>query len=206
MLLKTWKEDSQKFPQCNLNPGQAAYNINYYGNFANNIFEPMRLYILSLVTSFFSLSTATAQEKWNLKTIVEYAMANNIGVKQSELQGEFAALTYHQSKLSRYPSAIFSGNSSVNAGSNQDPITYNRTLSTYLSTGVQLQSSADIFNFYSKKNQILANEWEVKAAMANVGKIKNDIALSAANAYLQILLSIEQEKITSVQLEQTKAS
>ena len=165
----------------------------------------MRLYLLSAVAAFFYLNTASAQEKWNLKTIVEYAMANNIGVKQSELQGKFAALTYNQSKLSQYPSAIFNGNSSVNAGSNQDPITFNRTLQTYLATGVQLQSSADIFNFYSKRNGILANEWELKAAMVNVGKIKNDIALSAANAYLQILLSIEQEKITLVQLEQTRA-
>ena len=165
----------------------------------------MRLYFLIAVAAFFSLNTASAQQKWNLKTIVEYAMANNIGVRQSELQGKFAALTYHQSKLSQYPSANFNGNTGINAGSNQDPITFNRTLLTYLSAGLQLQSSADIFNFYSKKNLILANEWELKAAMVNVGKIKNDIALSAANAYLQILLSIEQEKITLIQLEQTKA-
>ena len=68
---------------------------------------------------------------------------------------------------------------------------------------MQLQTSADIFNFYSKRNLIAANEWELKAAIASVGKIKNDIALSAANAYLQILLTKEQEKITLIQLAQT---
>jgi outer membrane protein len=165
----------------------------------------MRLYILLAVVAFLSFNTASAQQKWNLKTIVEYAMTNNLGVKQGELQAKFAALTHHQSKLSQYPSANFNANTSLNSGSNQDPTTFSRITQTYLSAGLQLQTSAEIFNFYSKKNLILANEWEFKAAVVNVGKIKNDIALSAANAYLQILLSIEQEKVTLVQLEQTKA-
>ncbi len=164
----------------------------------------MRLLILAVAIAFFSLNTASAQQKWNLKTIVDYAMANNIGVKQSELQAKFAGLTYHQSKLSLYPSANFNASTSINSGSNQDPTSFGRITQTYLGAGFQLQTSADIFNFYSKRNLILANEWELKAATVNVGKIKNDIALSAANAYLQILLSIEQEKITLVQLQQTR--
>jgi outer membrane protein len=165
----------------------------------------MRLYFLAAFTAFFFVGTASGQQKWNLKTIVEYSMANNIGVKQADLQARFAALTHNQSRLSQYPSANFNGSTSLNSGSNQDPATFSRITQTYLAAGLQLQTNADIFNFYSKKNAILANEWELKAAMANVGKIKNDIALSAANAYLQILLSIEQEKITLVQLEQTRA-
>ncbi len=164
----------------------------------------MRLLILAIAIAFFSLNTASAQQKWNLKTIVDYAMANNIGVKQSELQAKFAGLTYQQSKHSLYPAANFNASTSINSGSNQDPTSFGRITQTYLGAGFQLQTSADIFNFYSKRNLILANEWELKAATVNVGKIKNDIALSAANAYLQILLSIEQEKITLVQLQQTR--
>ncbi len=163
----------------------------------------MRFFTFLSFTAIFSLQTVYGQQKWNLKTIVEYAMANNIGVKQSELQAKFSGLTYQQSKLSIFPSANFNANTSINSGSNQDPTSFGRITQTYVGAGFQLQTSADIFNFYSKRNLILANEWELKASLANVGKIKNDIALSAANAYLQILLSIEQEKITLVQLEQT---
>ncbi len=165
----------------------------------------MRFFILFLAFAFLSIQNAGAQQKWNLKTIVEYAMANNLGVKQSELQAKLSGLTYNQSRLSRYPNANYNASTSLNSGSNQDPTTFSRITQSYLAAGMQLQTSADIFNFYSKQNLILANEWEMKAAMANVGKIKNDIALSAANAYLQILLSIEQEKITIVQIEQTNA-
>ena len=163
----------------------------------------MRFIKLLATFSVFVPQIVSAQEKWNLKTIVEYTMANNIGVRQSEVQAKITALTYKQSKLSVYPNASFSGNTSINNGNNQDPVTFARINETYLTSGMQLQTSADIFNFYSKRNLIAANEWELKAAIANVGKIKNDIALSAANAYLQILLTKEQEKITLIQLAQT---
>ena len=163
----------------------------------------MRFIRLLAIISVFVPQLVSAQEKWNLKTIVEYAMANNIGVRQSEVEAKITALTYQQSKLSVYPNASFSGNTSINNGNNQDPVTFTRINETYLTSGMQLQTSADIFNFYSKRNLIAANEWELKAAIASVGKIKNDIALSAANAYLQILLTKEQEKITLIQLAQT---
>lgn len=146
-----------------------------------------------------------AQQKWDLKSCVEYAMANNISVKLSDIQAKLSQLTYKQSKLSQYPTASFSGNTSMNSGSNQDPTSFARITETYLSAGFQLQTSADIFNFYSKRNTIAANEWELQAAKANVDKLKNDIALSVANAYLQILLAKEQENITLVQIQQTNA-
>ncbi len=163
----------------------------------------MRLLILFTGLALFSQNSVTAQQKWNLQTIVEYAMANNIGVKQGEVQAKLSGLTYKQSKLSVLPNANFSGSSSLNSGNNQDPVSFGRITQTYLSAGLQLQSSVDIFNFYSKRNTIAANEWELKAAIASVGKLQNDIALSAANAYLNILLAIEQRKITEVQIYQT---
>lgn len=162
----------------------------------------MRFLILAVLFSG-SLFKATAQEKWNLRTIVDHAMANNLGVKQTEVQAKIAALTLKQSKLSQYPNANFQWSSSLSSGNTQNPVTFSQITQTFLNNGFQLQSSVDIFNFYSKRNNILANEWELKAAVAGVGKVKNDIALSAANAYLQILLAMEQEKITQVQIEQT---
>lgn len=153
----------------------------------------------------FSGFNVSAQDKWNLKTIVEYAMQNNLSVRQATVQAKVSAVNYKQSKLSVYPNLTFNGNTSLNNGNNQDPVTFQRINETYLTAGMQLQTSVDIFNFYSKKNRVLADEWELKAAVANVGKVQNDVALSAANAYLQILLALEQQKIAKVQVDQTKA-
>jgi len=161
-----------------------------------------KLFLLTLVC--FS-SAVFAQQKWNLRTIVDYAMSNNLNVRMSNLQAKNAELIFKQSKLSQYPNASFSTSFSANSGSNQNPVTFSRITETYLSSGMQLQSSADIFNFYSKRNTIAANQWEVQAAQAQTDKLKNDIALSAANAYLQILLANEQLQIARVQLQQSQS-
>jgi outer membrane protein len=160
-----------------------------------------------LITAWFFIIVfpeLSAQEKWNLRSCVEYAMKNNGNVKRSELQSLNTRLNYEQSKYAIYPGANLGMSSAFNSGNNQDPTTFSRVTENYLSAGMQLQSSADIFNFYSKKNTISANNLSVKAAEADVNKIKNDIALSTANAYLQILLAKEQEKISLVQLNQTR--
>lgn len=146
-----------------------------------------------------------AQEKWSLLKCLEYAMANNIAVKQIDLQSKTAALQYKQSKLGQFPSLSFSGSTSYSSGRNQDPTSFSLITQSYLSTNMQLQTSAEIFNWFSKRNAIEANQWELKAAKANTDKLKNDIALSVANAYLQILLAIEQGKIAGIQLQQSQA-
>jgi outer membrane protein len=155
----------------------------------------------------YSLVSATlfAQEKWDLKSVVEYAMDNNLQVKQGDIQALNSEFTYKQSKAAVFPTVNFSSSASVNAGNNQDPITFSRITESYFSTAFQLQSSADIFNFFSKRNTILANEWEWRAAKANVDKLRYDIALTAANGYLQVLLCMEQEKIAELQILQTKS-
>jgi outer membrane protein len=163
----------------------------------------MRILILIILFSSIAYNTI-AQQKWNLQTIVDYAMTNNINVKLSDVQAKLALVTTKQSKLSIYPNANFNTSTSVNSGNNQDPTTFQRITQTYLNAGFQLQTSADIFNFYSKRNTIAANEFEAKASVANTDKVKNDIALSAANAYLNILLGKAQEDITTVQIKQTQ--
>ena len=107
---------------------------------------------------------------------MEYAMAHNINVNSVAVQAKSTALDLTQSRLSRIPSANLGLNSSFNTGNNQDPTTFSRVTENYLSAGMQLQSSAEIFNFFSKRASIVANFWELMAAQASVNKLKSDIA------------------------------
>jgi outer membrane protein len=59
-------------------------------------------------------------EKWDLKKCVEYALTNNISVRQADLQIRFAQLDFQQSKLAQYPTANFSTSLVYGAGRNQD--------------------------------------------------------------------------------------
>jgi outer membrane protein len=165
----------------------------------------MRYISYTLLGLFIFCNTVKAQQKWDLQQIVDYAVAHNISAKQLDVQSSISELTLRQSKLSQIPSLSFSGNTSLNGGLNQDPVTFRLVTQTSLTAGLNLQSSAQIFNWFSKKNTILANEWQYEAAKANADKLRNDISLAVANNYLQILLAMEQENIAHVQLEQTQA-
>lgn len=149
--------------------------------------------------------TLEAQEKWSLLKCVEYAMENNISVRQNEVQEKLAAINYKQSKLSKYPSANFSNNDGYRFGRSQNPSTGILESQNFFTIGLNLQTSLDIFNWYSKRNTVLANQWEASAAKASTEKLKNDIALTVANSYLQVLLAREQEEIASVQVQQSKS-
>ncbi|MEO8961254.1 MAG: TolC family protein [Ginsengibacter sp.] len=135
---------------------------------------------------------------------MQYATEHNISVKQSSLQVELAAITYKQSKLSQLPNANFSNNDGWRFGKSQNPSTGILENQNYFTIGLNLQSSAEIFNWFSKKNTILANHWSEEASKAAVDKLKNDIALAVANSYLQILLMREQENIARIQVQQSR--
>ncbi len=162
----------------------------------------MRKFLLILFLNIL-IFNAAAQEKWSLQKCVQYAMDNNISIKQSAIQADVSAITYKQSKLSRIPTANFSNNDGYRFGKSQNPSTGILENQNYFTVGLNLQSNAQIFNWFSKKNTILANEWSVQAAKASTDKLKNDIALTVANSYLQVLLAREQQNIADVQLKQS---
>lgn len=161
--------------------------------------------ILSICIFIFSSLFVTAQNKWDLKRVVEYAMANNISVKQQDIQARLAELTLYQSKYSQLPSANVGTSLGINTGRSIDRTTNLFTTQSIFFTGVSLQTGVDLFNFFSKQNTIAGNRYEAEASRAGVDKIRNDIALNVAAAYLQALLTIEQVHVSEVQVKQTSA-
>lgn len=146
---------------------------------------------------------ALAQEKWDLRKLVEYAMQNNISVKRQDIQARLSELTYEQSRLSQFPTANIQNSSGYQFGRNIDPTSNQFTNSEILFVNHSLNLGVDIFNWFSKKNTVAANRFGAQAAKADVDKLKNDIALNVANGYLQVLLNGEQVKISEVQVQQS---
>jgi outer membrane protein len=136
---------------------------------------------------------------------VRYAMENNISVKQSALQSDLSSITYKESKLSQIPNLNLTNSDGLSYGKSKNPSTGILENQNYFSVNLNLQTSVQIFNWFSKKNTILANQWSVMAANAATDKLKNDLALTVANSYLQILLAREQQQIATVQVQQSRA-
>lgn len=143
-------------------------------------------------------------QKWSLRQCVEYAMDKSISVRQADVQARIDALTLEQSKLARLPSASMQNNGGYQFGRSIDPTSNQFTTAEILFANHSLNIGLDLFNWFSKKNTVIANTYRAEAARAGVEKARSDIALNVANAYLQILLSREQINISEVQVKQSK--
>lgn len=166
---------------------------------------------LTVGLQFCLVSVSFSQDKWDLRRCVEYALANNISVKQADVQARIAALTLNQARLSQYPTLDLTNRTGINSGRTQNPADYSVSTNTYFSSNFSVSSGVTLFNWFRIKNTIAANRLDAEAAHTNVEKIKNDISLNVAAAYLQALLNKEQVgtselqvKLTSAQLENTR--
>jgi len=158
------------------------------------------LTLIALTASLHSFS----QEKWDLKKCVDYALENNISVKQADVQARLSKLQADQSKMTRLPTANASVNTTYQHGLNVNPTT--NIFENVGITGGNLgfQSNYTIFNWFTRKNTIDANVLTAKADELNIDKTKNDLALSVANAFLQVMLRREQANLSEVQLKQSQ--
>ncbi len=159
--------------------------------------------ILKLAFCLLIFSRSFSQEKWDLRKCVEYALQNNISVKQADLQIRFAELDLQQSKLSQYPFVNFGGNLGYSSGRNQDPTSFSLITTGYLANSYSLQASLDFFNWFTKKNTIAQKDYNLQATQAGAQKARDDISLNVAVAYLQVLLGKEQANLAAIQVDQT---
>ncbi|MBC7650384.1 MAG: TolC family protein, partial [Deinococcales bacterium] len=145
-----------------------------------------------------------SQETWDLRKCVEYAMKNNISVKQADVQARITALQFKQAQLYQYPTAFLSTNFGPQFGRSIDPSTNIYTNTELLSQNYNFQGGVQIFNWGRIKNNIAAQEFNAKAALVDVEKASNDVAINVATYYLQVLAAKEQINIVAVQITQTQ--
>ncbi len=110
---------------------------------------------IKLAVALLIVTASFGQDKWDLRQCVDYALKNNITVRQADLQIRFAQLELQQSKMALYPGANFSSSLGYSSGRNQDPTTFSLITTGYTFNNMSLQSSADLFNWFTKKNTII---------------------------------------------------
>lgn len=165
----------------------------------------MKKALLILVT-FFAFFNLYAQdiEKWTLKKCVEYAMKNNISVIQADIQARISELQAKQAKLYQYPSATFGTSISPQFGRTIDRTTNVFANTEIITQNIALQGSIEIFNWGKQKNNIASAQFLAKAALADIDKSANDIALNVTTFFLQAIAAYQQIEISKVQILQTK--
>lgn len=153
------------------------------------------MFVLLLGNSVFSQS-----KKWTLEECVEYALKNNISIKQNELNLKSSEIDKKSAFGDFFPNLNGSASHSWSIGANTNPVTNVRENVTTQYSQLGLSSNVLIYNGLQKLNTYRREKLAIIASQYQLDKMKDDIALNVANAYLQILFSKEALKVQTEQL------
>lgn len=162
--------------------------------------------LFALVTGIyfmFSASAAETQNTWSLQECIDYALENNIQIKQQGLNTQYNENMVHQAKSDRLPNlnAGASNNYSFGRSLNNDNV-YENVNSTQLNG--YIQSNITVFNGFTLQNAVRQSELDFRAAIQDMQKAKDDLILNIAASYLEILFAEELSLIAEAQMEVTK--
>lgn len=152
------------------------------------------------------------QKVWSLEDCIRYSIENNIQIKQQVIQTEFQKNSVDLAKLNLLPTINGSASHNYSFGRALDQTTYQYTNhKNSQSNNFYFGGSLNLFNGLQNYNTIKKTQYELLAGEQDLQNIKDNIALSVALDYLQILLNKElvtatgnQLQITLQQIEKTR--
>jgi outer membrane protein len=152
----------------------------------------MKIKVLIALTLLAIIGRMSAQEQdlWSLEKCVTYAIENNITIKQQALNVDYKKNTKEQSFYDMAPNLNGSLGYNFNFGrSISGDNTYKNVNSQ--SSNLGLSSDVVLFHGLAKRNTLKKYEFEWQAALQDLDKAKDDIALNVVSAYLDILFNKE---------------
>lgn len=161
----------------------------------------------SILIVLLSIVTATSfgqAKKWTLEECVSYALQNNISIKQSELDIKGTKVDDLEAKMSFLPSLSANANYSVNTGANINPTTNQFSNETFKSFSSGASAGVNLFSGLRNWKTLQRAKLNAIASTYKLEKMRDDIALNIANAYLQILFNKEQLKVIQNQKNVTQ--
>ncbi|WP_400190875.1 TolC family protein [Hymenobacter sp. B81] len=141
---------------------------------------------------------------WSLPQAVEYALQNNLTVRQSQLTAQVNDALLRQSRLQRLPTANASASQTWNYGTNVDPLTFTFQNQTTRANNLSANAQLNLFSGFQVRNTIRRNTLDYEASLLDIEQARNDLSVNVASAYLQLLLGEElvrtnQARISSAQ-------
>ena len=156
--------------------------------------------ITFLTLLFLSVLSQAQSKKWTLEECVNYAIKNNISIKQSELDAKSAAIEKSSAIGGFLPSLNINGSHSWNIGLNQNITTGLLENQTTQFTSAGLNSNIDVYNGMQNQNRLRKANLSLLASTYQLSKMQDDVSLNIANSFLQILFNKENLKVQKEQL------
>ncbi len=163
---------------------------------------------LTLMFSFFlsvhSQESNPNVKKWTLRECVDYAIDNNINVKQSENNIAMAEIGKRDAIGNFIPSLNLNSAASWNSGLTTDATTGVLVNLTTQTTNGGLSSGVAIYRGLRNQNELRRAELSILASQYQLDKMKDDISLYVINAYLEVLFGKEAVNVAIPQIEITR--
>lgn len=148
----------------------------------------------------FGITSHSQSKKWTLEECVNYALENNISIKNTALDKELADIERSAAIGSFLPSANATTSHSWNIGLNQNITTGLLENQTTQFTSAGVNVGVDIYNGLQNQYRLRRASLSQIATQYQLTKMQEDIALNVANAFLQILFNKENLKVQKEQL------
>ena len=157
--------------------------------------------IFIMILILYSPEISAQQKKWTLEDCINYAVANNIGLKRQRLQTQTAEINLLTSKLNALPTLNLGSNVNVGFGRSVDPTSNLITFSQNLLNSFYASSNMQLFNGFAKLNTIAANKFMLKAGIETEKIAKNTLIVDIMGQYYQVLYTRGLENASKMQLD-----
>jgi outer membrane protein len=166
---------------------------------------------ICLLTAAAKAQDSTGQQlpqQWTLQNCIDYAAQHNISINTLRLSTQSSQQDLLQSKAALYPNVSGSLSQSLVNSKDADPVVGGFATQSSFSGNYGISSSLTLYNGGYLKNNIKSKDLSVQIANLNVQETRNDVSLSIAQAYFNILLAKENkvslEAVLTTSKEQLK--
>ena len=138
------------------------------------------------LSALLSAGTAHAGESWTLQRCIDYALENNIQIRQGDIAARQRDIDYNTARNNRLPG--------VSAGASQNwsfgrGLTANNTYDNTNTTSTSFSIGTDMTLFAGRRmtGNVKLAELSLEAAKSDLERIKDDIRVTVAQAFIQIV-------------------
>jgi outer membrane protein len=157
--------------------------------------------ILTLLIIFCYQEITAQEKKWTLEDCINYAVANNIGLKRQKLQTQVADVNLLKSKMDMLPSLNAGTDASIQYGRSIDPVSNGVTFLQNFRNGYQLTANLRLFNGFNTLNTISANKFMLKAGLESEKIARNSLVVDIIGQFYQVLYTKGLEDASKMQLD-----
>jgi outer membrane protein len=162
--------------------------------------------IFTTITSLLFITSATIAQpaSYTLQQSIELALANNLQVKQSDLQMQSSAVNLKQARMNLLPGLSANIGHGSNQGRSIDPFTNAYANKNIDYANYSLNGGLTLFSGLILRNQLKQNSYALEASKMEQQQAKEALTLDVTLAYFQILNNEEQLNQAELQAETSR--